>query len=219
VAASEKKRLFLAASLGIGPTRKIADAIGRLRAVAEKKGVRVGWVPPSNLHVTLKFLGWVSPEVAAAVEDRAAAALAGVRAFELGARGMGAYPTPATARVLWVGIQDPSGTLAQIASLLEAAMAELGFARETRPFSGHLTVGRVKDGKGAEEVLAPHRATDFGNSIVREVVLYESHTKSTGSEYTALARIALEGGPSRPDRQTRGVEPPQESEDPNGGQP
>ena len=55
----EKKRLFLAVNLGVNTTRKIADAITKMRANAERRGLRVGWVPPANLHVTLKFLGEV----------------------------------------------------------------------------------------------------------------------------------------------------------------
>lgn len=218
----EKRRLFLAVNLNILTTRRIADAIGRMRPVAERRGLKVGWVPAANLHVTLKFLGWTSSEVVEAVQDRVAAAVKGVRPFDVGARGSGAYPSLAGARILWVGVHDGSGALAQLAARVEAAVAALGFAPEARPFSPHLTIGRVKGGEGAEEVLSGCRSNDFGNSSIREVVLYESLMRSSGSEYLALARIPLEGGSGRPERQTRGVETGEpgrpESEDPNGGQ-
>jgi RNA 2',3'-cyclic 3'-phosphodiesterase len=213
---ADKKRIFLAVNLAVTTTRRIADAAAKMRAVAERKGMRVGWVPAANLHVTLKFLGWAGSDVVAAVRDRVRDAVRDLQGFDLGARGVGAYPTEAHARILWVGVTDPSGTLARLAGVVEGSMAELGFPREERPFSGHVTIGRVKDGRGAEEVLAPFRQTDFGMSVVREVVLYESLMKSTGSEYTPLFRAPLQ----RPERQTRDVEPEQkESEDPNGGQP
>ncbi len=216
----DKKRLFLAVNLSMATTRKIAEAQARMRVAAEKKGLRVGWVPPANLHVTLKFLGWAAGEVVPAVRDRVADAIAGLRGFDVIARGAGAFPTVAAARVLWIGLHDGTGWLGEIAGKLEDAMAGLGFAREARAFSAHVTLGRVKEGKGAEEVLAPFRTMDFGGSLVRDVVLYESLMRSTGSEYTALARIPLETASGRPERQTREVEPAPESEDPHGsGQP
>jgi 2'-5' RNA ligase len=212
----DKKRLFLAVNLSIATTRKIADTIAKMRLVAERKGMRVGWVPPANLHITLKFLGWSPADVVAAVRDRVRDAAKGVKAFELASRGVGAFPTEPSARVLWVGVADASGTLARLAQVIDRSMAELGFALETRAFAPHLTVGRVKEGKGADEVLAPYRQTDFGTSQIREVILYESLMRSQGSEYIPQFRVALE----RTERQTRVVEPDStESEDPNGGQP
>jgi 2'-5' RNA ligase len=216
----EKKRLFLAANLSVAVTRKIAEAAARMRQTAERRGLKVGWVAPANLHVTLKFLGWTAAEAPAAIEDRMAAALAGRKPFEVSARGAGAFPTEAQARVLWVGLSDPGGGMAQLAAVAEAEMEKLGYARESRPFAAHVTIGRVKEGKGAEEVLAPFRQTDFGSSSINEVILYESQMRSTGSEYTALARMALGRPLEAPERQTREVEGSKESEGPtNGGQP
>lgn len=223
---SDKKRLFLAVTLSVGTTRRIADAVARMRPVAERRGLRVAWVAPANLHVTLKFLGWTSAEVVDAVRDRLIAVAAKRRGFDVGARGVGAFPSEVGARILWAGVTDPSGTLGAIAAEVDGEMAALGYVKETRPFTAHVTIGRVKDGKGAEEVLGPHHATDFGVSPIRELILYESVTKSSGSEYTALARAPLAGGSGRPERQTRGVEEEtgpttgqKESEEPtNGGQ-
>jgi RNA 2',3'-cyclic 3'-phosphodiesterase len=213
----DKKRLFLAVNLDIAVTRKIGDAAARMRQAAERRGIRVSWVPPVNLHVTLKFLGWTAAEAVMAIRDTIRDAVAARRPFEIAARGAGAFPSEASPRVLWIGLTDPDGSLAALARLLEDRMVGLGFTRESRPFSGHVTVGRVKEGKGAEDVLAPFRHTDFGTSLIREAVLYESTTKSTGSEYTALARWELLGASVGPERQTREVrEEDKDSEDVNG---
>jgi 2'-5' RNA ligase len=212
----DKKRLFLAVNLAIATTRRIAEAVGRMRQAAERRGLRVGWVAPANLHVTLKFLGWTGADAVEAIGDRMARRLAGVAPFEVAARGAGAFPDEAHARILWVGVDDPGGGLARLAAIADEHMAALGYPRETRPFSAHVTVGRVKEGRGADEVLAPFAKADFGSSSIGEVILYESQMRSTGSEYTALKRIGFEG----PERQTRGVEGSNESEGPtNGGQP
>jgi RNA 2',3'-cyclic 3'-phosphodiesterase len=209
----EKKRLFLAVSLGVSVTRKIGDAVAKMRAAADRRGLRVGWVPPANLHLTLKFLGWSSGEVVDAVRDRVAVAAAGVKAFELSARGTGGFPSDASARILYVGLADPGGVLAPLAECIDARMVELGFAAETRPFAAHITIGRVKEGSGTDELIAPWKQTDFGTSPVREIVLYESFTKSSGSEYMAQFRLPLVGS----FRQTREVEGSKESEDSDGG--
>ena len=216
---NEKKRLFLAVNLSIAATRKIADAVARMRQIADRRGLRVGWVAPANLHVTLKFLGWSGADTVVAIGDRMAAAVAMRPPFEVVARGAGAFPDEAHARILWIGVEDPSGGLAALAAIAEEQMAALGYPREARRFSAHVTVGRVKDGHGADEVLRAFATTQFGSSSVSEVVLYESQTRSTGSEYTPLVRVPL-GGRGDGECQTPAVEEKQESEGPtNGGQP
>src|SRR5262245_23192734 len=96
-----KKRLFLAVNLSVAATRKAAEAVQRMRAAAEQAALRVAWVPPANLHVTLKFLGWAQPEVVPAVREAMTKVTAGRRGFELTARGAGAFPRESDARVLW----------------------------------------------------------------------------------------------------------------------
>ena len=218
-----KKRLFLAVNLSVAVTRKVAEAVDRMRGAARAApGLEVAWVPPANLHVTLKFLGWTNAEAVLAVRDQLRAGLAGRKGFEIGARGVGAFPSEQAARVLWVGVTDPTGGLARLAADVEAWMEGIGFPREARPFSAHLTVGRVKQGgAAAEAVLAPLAQTDFGSALVRAVVLYESVTKSTGSEYAAVERVALDVAPYRAERQTREVEEEStepEEPDTHGGQ-
>lgn len=199
----KKLRLFLAVNLSVATTRKIADAIADMRRAAGGAGLRVAWVPPPNLHLTLKFLGWSNPEIVDAVGDVVGDGVGGRKAFEVEARGAGAFPTEHSARVLWVGLGDPTGGLAKLAADVDGWMAKLGYAKETRPFSPHVTIGRVKEGRGAETILAPHKQTLFGTSLIREVVLYESRMKASGSEYTARLRLPLDAPPFKAERQAR----------------
>jgi RNA 2',3'-cyclic 3'-phosphodiesterase len=213
-----KKRLFLAVNLSVASTRRIGDTIAKMRSVAQQRGTRVIWVPPANLHVTVKFLGWAEISVLDPIQDRMREIARGRKGFDLVARGVGAFPSETRPRVLWVGL-DAQPALLQLAQATEAAIADLGFPKEPRPFSPHVTIGRVKEGHGSGELLAPFLQTEFGTSLVREVVLYESIMKSTGSEYTALSRIPLDVPSYRAERQTREVEEgSQEKEDPDGGQ-
>jgi 2'-5' RNA ligase len=110
--------------------------------------------------------------------------------------------------VLWVGVRDGSGALAALARDVEDWMAALGFEREGRAYHPHITLGRVRDPGGAEctDLLGSGGTQSFGQSTIREVVLYESVTKARGSEYTALFRMPLEPSAGRTERQTRDVD-------------
>jgi 2'-5' RNA ligase len=217
-AGPKAKRLFLAVNLSIASTRRVAEALERMRRGTEGgRGPKVSWVPPANLHVTLKFLGWTRPEAVAGIRERLATGLTGRKSFEIEAVGTGAFPSTHAAKVLWVGLRDASGALAGLARDVEQWMAELGFEKENRPYHPHITLGRVRDSGGADcaDLLGSAGAQSFGGSSIREVVLYESVTKSSGSEYTALFRLPLEGPPGRTERQTRDVDVQDDSrEDP-----
>jgi 2'-5' RNA ligase len=150
-------------------------------------------VPAANLHVTVKFLGPVKASAVEAIRDRLARDLAARPPFELEARGLGAFPSPARARILWAGLA-PSPGLAALADAVEGGMEALGFAREERAFHPHLTIARVKQGESGPAVaaaLAERADLVFGSGRVVEAVLYESRTLPSGSEYVALARVGL----------------------------
>ena len=212
-------RLFFAVNLSVAVTKKIADAQLRMRNATRGLPIRVLWVPAANLHVTVKFLGWTRPDAVEAARDAVGALVAKWKGFEVTARGVGAFPRETDARVLWAGVEDPSGQLGKLAAAVEARMEQLGFEKETRAYHPHVTLGRVKEGgKSAPELLAAARSVaEFGSSLIREVVLYESKMKSTGSEYEALARLPLDVPPFKAERQTREVEEDNREEpEPNG---
>jgi 2'-5' RNA ligase len=189
-------RAFLAINFPLATVRRIADEVEALRPAVTATGMRVAWVPAANLHLTLKFLGAIPEESVEAIRDRLRRELSGRAGFELGARGMGAFPSAAHPRVLWVGVAE-SAALAALQQDVEGWMEELGFARESRPFHPHVTFGRVSSGSASlVELLAgpeaqPRQTKIFGGGRVQEVVLYESRTLRTGAEYHPLARIPL----------------------------
>src|SRR5207245_7151093 len=104
----------------------------------------VAWVAPESLHLTLKFLGRVrearTPELAVALTR----ATAGLTAFEANVAGLGAFPSPARARVIWAGVGRGTDALVELAGRVDAALAALGVEREPRAFSPHVTLGRVR---------------------------------------------------------------------------
>ncbi|MBI3541721.1 MAG: RNA 2',3'-cyclic phosphodiesterase [Deltaproteobacteria bacterium] len=184
------KRLFVAVNLAAEVNARIAS---RVLAPGTAAVDGVAWVKAENLHVTVKFLGATDPALVPAIEEALRGSAAALP-FELVARGTGAFPSRARPRVLWVGIDDPVGALARLAADVENRLAALGFARETRRYSPHLTVARVKSARPpALDAFDACRTTDFGSSLTRELVLYESQTLPTGARYVPLRVIRAPG--------------------------
>jgi 2'-5' RNA ligase len=168
--------------------QRLETAIERLRPHAAD----VAWVAPANLHVTLKFLGRVDESRAPALAEALAASLAGQRAFDVGVRGLGAFPSPTRPRVLWAGLEDATGGLAALAERVDACCGGLGFPREARAFAAHVTLGRVREPRrqpALGEALA--RAGDFGRLRVERVSLMRSELSPRGARYSELAAAPL----------------------------
>ena len=194
----ERIRAFVALNLPVPVIEQISKLQVELGAEAERVGLRVAWVPATNLHVTLRFLGEMPRETAFALRDRLVAGVAGRRSFGLQVRGVGAFPEIGRPRVLWVGLRDDEGALARLAAEVGGWVDELGFAPEPRPFHPHLTLGRVKEGAGdgvgdgAGDIGTRWADHVVGPTVPTEVVLYSSELQRRGAEYTAIARFALQ---------------------------
>jgi 2'-5' RNA ligase len=187
-------RVFVALDIPDEVRRAIGDLIGKLEKTC--RGAR--WVRTEGMHVTLKFVGEVSPEKA----ERIKSALAGVRSntpVEMHFRGAGFCPNERHPRVFWAGI-EASPNLAELAQGIEARMESLGVAREQRPFRPHLTLARFKSEEGLErlrEELRSAGALEFGSVRTSEVRLYQSQLNPKGAVHTRLASysfVASAGG-------------------------
>jgi 2'-5' RNA ligase len=177
---------------------EIATGVRRIQGALKEREGGVRWVRPEGIHLTLKFLGEVEPDRIEAIVKKAGEVVQGVRPFTVEIRGGGGFPSAKNPRVIWIGVEEPSGRLTQLQSRVEAGMAELGFTQEKRRYTPHLTVGRVRSGKGRKTVvqaLDAIRASDLGKMEVREVILFRSHLKPTGAEYTKLGSFPLEAAP------------------------
>lgn len=147
------------------------------------------------MHLTLKFLGDVSdgqlPNVCEAVKSAAAQS----QPFEFSVTGVGCFPKGGAVRVLWVGVEDASGELAKCQAAIESAVEPLGFPRESREFSPHLTLGRVKDAPASSRIRDALRNAAITPMVqaVDSVVLYESQLSPGGARYTPVCREALIG--------------------------
>jgi len=155
----------------------------------------VAWVARDNLHLTLKFLGAVEGDRLGAVTTALAGAVTARPAFQLALSGLGAFPSAVRPRVLWAGIGEGAGAAADVAARIDAALDPLGFPRETRPFSAHVTLGRVRApraGRGLAEALAA--GAPSGRQPVGHVSLMRSELSPRGARYTELAALPLAPG-------------------------
>jgi RNA 2',3'-cyclic 3'-phosphodiesterase len=154
----------------------------------------VKWVRPENIHVTLKFLGNVRGDLIPAVENLMKSILIGQPAMDMRVSGLGAFPGLSRPRVIWAGLKDASGRLAPLATELDKALEPLGFEREKRPFSPHLTLGRVRSNSGIRELVeAVRMKMDAAgpNFVAGRVIFFESILKPSGAEYYPLCSFAM----------------------------
>jgi 2'-5' RNA ligase len=144
----------------------------------------------------LKFLGDVSPANVELLKQMLSVEVSHHRGFEMGFGGLGAFPSPKRPRVIWIGIQAPAG-LEVLQHGIEAATAPLGYPDEQRPFSPHLTIGRVKqniNSAGMQKIRIALEGTklgSFGTAKVSAVHLFKSDLKPTGAVYTRLFSAPL----------------------------
>ncbi|MGH9391835.1 MAG: RNA 2',3'-cyclic phosphodiesterase [Vicinamibacteria bacterium] len=194
----ETIRTFIAVDLLEEIRRRMASVIERLRSRAE--GVR--WIKPEAVHLTLKFLGDVSPEKIGKIGEALAPKLRRVEPFEARVARIGCFPSADRARIVWIGIDEPTGILTRLHEKVDAAMGGLGFPREERPFRAHLTVGRVRRDAGGldlQSLVAREPAADLGALKIAEIILFRSDLRPDGALYTPLDRYPLgrEGEGSR----------------------
>lgn len=189
-----RTRTFIGVEVG-NDVRATATALQQTLAEA---GADVKWVEPQNLHLTLLFLGEVDDRELHAVSRAMADAVAGEPPFTLRASGVGAFPNLRRPKTVWAGIADGSAELVRLHGLLEQSLLDLGaYRREDRPYSPHLTLGRVKseaDGQALAPALVKHADWTGGRATVGEVVLFASDLRREGPVYTVLARGPLAGG-------------------------
>ena len=153
---------------------------------------RARWVPPENLHVTVRFLGSVRTEQVEEVEAAAGAAAATIEPFRSRLDGVGAFPEPARARVLWAGLDDRPGRMAGLALALDAAFAP-AFRPEVRAFRPHVTVGRCDPPAQLPATFEETRIDPVPFEVVRAVLFESVPSRGGPPRYEALAEHPLAG--------------------------
>jgi len=187
-------RAFIAVELPIFLQDAIQTATAGLRKTLGPDLIR--WTPAHNVHLTLKFLGDVSPANIDILKQMLTMESAQHSAFDMHVEGIGSFPTPKRPRVLWVGLNAPAA-LPSLAHSIETASAKLGYPAEERGFSPHLTIGRVRQNASAvdlQKIRTALEETKIGNlgvARVDAIILFKSDLQPSGSVYTHLFSAPL----------------------------
>ncbi len=182
-------RCFISINLPEKLKREIHDTTEELR----RRKSDVKWVLAENLHITLKFLGEVSEDAVKELQRGLSSVAEKSNSFRMGLRGLGMFPDKRRPRVVWIDLID-TDELKKLQEMVEKATITLGFEKEDRPFSPHLTIGRVKSFMGMGYLLTAVEAIkdkDFGNIGVDAFSLMKSDLKPSGAQYTTLAEFHL----------------------------
>lgn len=168
----------------------VKDEVGRLISHFSRQNLPVRWVGRNNLHLTLVFLGENPPEFIENVKKQFARTAAEIRAFSMSLKGLGVFPNERSARVIWLGIEQGREEVTLLAQQTLRRLVTIGFIPEKRPFSAHLTIGRVRAPiPDARSVISrPYASRAFP---VTELVLFQSHLKPTGPVYERLGQYGL----------------------------
>ncbi len=188
-----KIRSFIAVSLS-------SEVISGIESVVRELGrcdAAVKWVKPSDLHVTLKFLGDMDKEMIPDVAEAIKLSAAGIGPFSLEVAGIGYFPHKKAPRIIWAGIEEGGRILSRLSNELNDRLMPLGFPKEDKGFTPHITIGRVKDQRGMTKLtgLADERYKEcrFGRASVERIMLFESRLRPEGPLYTPLREIPLIG--------------------------
>lgn len=192
-------RAFIAVNL----SPDVLDKIEYIALDLDKRmnSVPIRWVPKENIHLTLKFLGNVSTANLEILKDILGKVVDNHHECDISVGGIGVFPKPHNPRVIWVGMKVPQ-ELIHLQHEIEIETARLGYSREHRPFSPHLTFGRVSRNASAQDVqviakiLEKYKVGFLGATRLRTVYLFRSDLKSEGAEYTPIYSYDLREGDS-----------------------
>jgi len=190
----EKIRSFIAIELSDEVSESLSSLIQRLKP---EKHPQVKWVAAEGVHLTLKFLGGVYSDQIPGITEAIRSAARGVPPFELKVGGLGAFPNTQQPRVIWVAVAGDVKRVKTLQRGIDDALSHLGFPREKRPFTPHLTLGRMKDRASSGDKARIGKlvtATEYAGGAAMRVTgvsLMKSTLTPSGAVYNRLESIVL----------------------------
>lgn len=183
-------RTFVAVELSEG----LKGEIGRVQQRLKKELGQLKWVPESNYHLTLKFLGDVESRRISELAEGLARAVKGTNDFTLGFAGVGGFPKTAQPRVVWIGVTDGREELVRLHKVVDQELQSQGFAPDKMGYSPHLTLARARedsDLRAIGERLSKIQVDPLGADLVRSIKLMKSDLRPGGPIYTCLEEIVF----------------------------
>jgi len=161
------------------------------------KQLPVKWVDPYRIHLTLKFLGNISTDKISEITRAIEVATRGVSPLYLEVKGLGAFPNLRRVQVVWVGVSGELAKLSQLHQRIESNLAPLGFAPESRPFTPHLTLARLREQASSDEqqsfgqLIANTKFEAVYGFKVDSINLMRSQLTREGAIYSRLSLVGL----------------------------
>jgi len=186
-------RTFIAITL----PKEIGDSLSRLQEQLKTSGADVKWVNPQNIHLTLKFLGEIDDKKLDKVNQILDDVIKDKNNFYIRLSSIGAFPKINFPRVIWIGIDKGDMETKQIAKVLEERVAKTGIPSESRPFSSHITLGRVRSSLNRERLVKnlDNLVHNFGEEnlefLVDRITLFKSTLTPKGPIYEVLKEANL----------------------------
>ena len=183
-------RCFIAIEIPEAIQNQLARIQGTLRNQIQK----ASWVKPSNIHLTLKFLGDVDPEDLESIGEAIEGVAIRHRSFSLRIGGLGAFPNFARPRVIWTGVKVGGERVSAIAQDINMALSDFGFSLDTKKFNPHLTIARLKERIDLRPYTNQYRQydrIDGAGMSVDTISLIQSQLHPTGAIYSTLRSYSL----------------------------
>lgn len=181
-------RAFLAAPI----PPQVKAAIGQLQKRLGTQSPDIRWTKPDNLHLTMHFFGDVSEETLEKIRVSMLSVKGCQRPFQVDIKGLGAFPSLQRPRVVWLGLA-PTTRLRQLHHDIQQSLQDVGITPETRAYSPHLTIGRVrKEAVDLSEQSVTLSDTTMGHLLIDRMVLYESRLRPGGARHIPLSEVTLD---------------------------
>ena len=149
--------------------------------------LRVRWVRPENIHLTLKFLGDIDPGGIDKIGAAMAEAVIGSSPLKLAVSGIGVFPGTKRPRVIWLGLGGDIRSLLALQSRLEEKLVGVGFPKDKRSFKAHLTLGRIKQAANPaviRQMISEYASLSSDEFTCNQVILFKSDLKPSGAVHS-----------------------------------
>jgi len=190
----ERWRCFVAVPLPESLRSDLADVVSAWRGDAHGPDLR--WTDAAGWHLTLAFLGWIQAGLSDEILRSLVAPAREARPVELSSGGLGAFPSPRRARVLWYGMTDAAGAARSLAEVIRKALAPIvPRVEDGSPFRPHVTLARVRAERGADlSAWIAGRTVPSGVVPLERVILYRSHLGRGPAQYEPLGSVTVGAG-------------------------
>jgi RNA 2',3'-cyclic 3'-phosphodiesterase len=183
-------RTFVSIEIPDDIKNKIEKLVNKLKLMLTP----IKWVDKKNLHVTLKFIGWVNDEKVPPLIDCIKGCAGDFGSFDLSFSGLGVFPSAKRPRVIWIGTSAGADKVKKLGDCIEAEVAKEGVCEEEREFSPHLTIGGIKekiDVGALNDFIEKNKDIEFGSFRVDHVSMMKSTLRRSGPIYEEIEKIKI----------------------------